>query len=203
MKMKRILVSVLVLALLFCGCSMKQAQEEQKNWTTYVINDETCRAVYSAPPEEAVTKISKSEWVGGHYRDASVDEEGNFVLTLSEDDIAHWKKEMERNLEMLVNSASKDNDGGYLKISDDYHQLISKVQEENALAAGIEMQMAQIWCATMQMLNGEDPNEWWVDIKYIDLESGNTVFECKDFPRTCRGYEITPEDWEKAREGKQ
>ena len=203
MKMKKILVSVLVLTLLFCGCSMKQAQEEQKNWTTYVINDETCRAVYSCTAEEAADSFSSFKEIDGHVRKTSIDEEGNFVLTLSEDDIAHWKKEMERNLEMLVNSASKDNDGGYLKISDDYHQLISKVQEENALAAGIEMQMAQIWCATMQMLNGEDPNEWWVDIKYIDLESGNTVFECKDFPRTCRGYEITPEDWEKAREGKQ
>ena len=199
MKMKKILVSVLALALLFCGCSMQQAQEEQKNWTTYVINDKTCRAVYSCTAEEAADSFSSFEEIDGHVRKTSIDEEGNFVLTLSEDDIAHWKKEMEENLEMLVNSASKDNDGGYLKISDDYHNLTSKVQEENALAAGIEMQMAQIWCATMQMLNGEDPNEWWVDIKYIDLESGNTVFECKDFPRTRRGYEITPEDWEKAR----
>ena len=199
MKMKKILVSVLALALLFCGCSMQQAQEDQENWTTYVINDKTCRAVYCCTAEEAADSFSSFEEIDGHVRKTSIDEEGNFVLTLSEDDIAHWKKEMEENLETLVKSSSKDNDGEYLKISDDYHQLTSKVQEENALAAGIEMQMAQIWCATMQMLNGEDPNEWWVDIKYIDLESGNTVFECKDFPRTRRGYEITPEDWEKAR----
>ena len=203
MKMKKILVSVLVLTLLFCGCSMKQAQEEQKNWTTYVINDETCRAVYSAPPEEAITKISKSEWVGGHYRDASVDEDGNFVLTLSEDDIAHWKKEMEENLETLVKSSSKDNDGEYLKISDDYHQISTKAKKEYALGAAVGVQMATIWCATMQMLNGEDPNEWWVDIEFIDLESGNTVLECKEFPRTSKDFSVNLEDWEKAREGKQ
>ena len=203
MKMKRILVSVLALALLFCGCSMKQAQEEQKNWTTYVINSDTCMAVYSAPPEEAITKISKSEWVGGHYRDASVDEDGNFVLTLSEDDIAHWKKEMEENLETLVKSSSKDNDGEYLKISDDYHQISTKAKKEYALGAAVGVQMATIWCATMQMLNGEDPNEWWVDIEVIDLESGNIVLNCKDFPRTNRKFSIDHEDWEKAREGKQ
>ena len=42
---------------------------------------------------------------------------------------------------------------------------------------------AQLWCATMQMLNGEDPNEWWVDVTFIDLESGNDVMECKDFSK--------------------
>ena len=201
MKMKRILVSVLALALLFCGCSMKQAQEEQKNWTTYVINDETCRAVYSAPPEEAVTKISKSEWVGGHYRDASVDEDGNFVLTLSEDDIAHWKKEMEENF-ARVRKAAEDSECS-LEIGDDYHSIISTIPEKYAFEAGMDVYFSTIWCATMQMLNGEDPNEWWVDIKYVDIETGNTVLECKDFPRTSREYSLKAEDWEKAREGKQ
>ena len=197
MKMKRILVSVLVLALLFCGCSMKQAQEEQKNWTTYVINDETCRAVYSAPPEEAVTKISKSEWVGGHYRDASVDEDGNFVLTLSEDDIAHWKKEMEENF-ARVRKAAEDSECS-LEIGDDYHSITSTVPEEYAFEASIDVYTSVLWCATMQMLNGEDPNEWWVDIKYVDIESGNTVLECKDFPRTSKDFSVNLEDWEKAR----
>ena len=68
------------------------------------------------------------------------------------------------------------------------------------IAVGV--QMATIWCATMQMLNGEDPNEWWVDIKYVDIESGNTVLECKDFPRTRKDFSVNLEDWEKAREGK-
>ena len=201
MKMKRILVSVLVLALLFCGCSMQQAQEEQKNWTTYVINDKTCRAVYSAPPKEAITKISKSEWVGWHYRDASVDEDGNFVLTLSEDDIVHWKKEMEENF-ARVRKAAEDSECS-LDIGEDYHSIISTIPEKYAFEAGMEIQMASLWCATMQMLNGEDPNEWWVDIKYVDIETGNTVLECKDFPRTSREYNLKAEDWEKAREGKQ
>ena len=201
MKMKRILVSVLALALLFCGCSMKQAQEEQKNWTTYVINSDTCMAVYSAPPEEAITKISKSEWVGGHYRDASVDEDGNFVLTLSEDDIAHWKKEMEENF-ARVRKAAEDSECS-LDIGDDYHSIISTIPEKYAFEAGMDVYFSTIWCATMQMLNGEDPNEWWVDIKYVDIETGNTVLECKDFPRTSREYNLKAEDWEKAREGKQ
>ena len=201
MKMKKILVSVLVLALLFCGCSMQQAQEDQENWTTYVINDETCRAVYSAPPEEAVTKIFKSEWVGGHYRDASVDEDGNFVLTLSEDDIAHWKKEMEENF-ARVRKAAEDSECS-LEIGDDYHSIISTIPEKYAFEAGMDVYFSTIWCATMQMLNGEDPNEWWVDIKYVDIETGNTVLECKDFPRTSREYNLKAEDWEKAREGKQ
>ena len=201
MKMKRILVSVLALALLFCGCSMKQAQEEQKNWTTYVINSDTCMAVYSAPPEEAITKISKSEWVGGHYRDASVDEDGNFVLTLSEDDIAHWKKEMEENF-ARVRKAAEDSECS-LDIGEDYHSITSTVPEEYAFEASIDVYTSVLWCATMQMLNGEDPNEWWVDIEFIDLESGNTVLECKDFPRTSKDFSVNLEDWEKAREGKQ
>ena len=197
MKMKRILVSVLVLALLFCGCSMKQAQEEQKNWTTYVINSDTCMAVYSAPPEEAITKISKSEWVGGHYRDASVDEDGNFVLTLSEDDIAHWKKEMEENF-ARVRKAAEDSECS-LDIGEDYHSITSTVPEEYAFEASIDVYTSVLWCATMQMLNGEDPNEWWVDIKYVDIETGNTVLECKDFPRTSKDFSVNLEDWEKAR----
>ena len=201
MKMKRILVSVLVLALLFCGCSMKQAQEEQKNWTTYVINDKTCRAVYSCTPEENVQTMDDSDWIRGHYRDASVDEDGNFVLTLSEDDIAHWKKEMEENF-ARVRKAAEDSECS-LEIGDDYHSIISTIPEKYAFEAGMDVYFSTIWCATMQMLNGEDPNEWWVDIKYVDIETGNTVLECKDFPRTSREYSLKAEDWEKAREGKQ
>ena len=201
MKMKRILVSVLVLALLFCGCSMKQAQEEQKNWTTYVINDKTCRAVYSCTPEENVQTMDDSDWIRGHYRDASVDEDGNFVLTLSEDDIAHWKKEMEENF-ARVRKAAEDSECS-LEIGDDYHSIISTIPEKYAFEAGMDVYFSTIWCATMQMLNGEDPNEWWVDIKYVDIETGNTVLECKDFPRTSREYNLKAEDWEKAREGKQ
>ena len=197
MKMKRILVSVLVLALLFCGCSMKQAQEEQKNWTTYVINDKTCRAVYSCTPEENVQTMDDSDWIRGHYRDASVDEDGNFVLTLSEDDIAHWKKEMEENF-ARVRKAAEDSECS-LEIGDDYHSIISTIPEKYAFEAGMDVYFSTIWCATMQMLNGEDPNEWWVDIKYVDIETGNTVLECKDFPRTSREYNLKAEDWEKAR----
>ena len=197
MKMKRILVSVLVLALLFCGCSMQQAQEEQKNWTTYVINDKTCRAVYSCTPEENVQTMDDSDWIRGHYRDASVDEEGNFVLTLSEDDIAHWKKEMEENF-ARVRKAAEDSECS-LEIGDDYHSITSTVPEEYAFEASIDVYTSVLWCATMQMLNGEDPNEWWVDIKYVDIETGNTVLECKDFPRTSKDFSVNLEDWEKAR----
>ena len=201
MKMKKILVSVLVLALLFCGCSMQQAQEDQENWTTYVINDKTCRAVYSCTPEENVQTMDDSDWIRGHYRDASVDEDGNFVLTLSEDDIAHWKKEMEENF-ARVRKAAEDSECS-LEIGDDYHSIISTIPEKYAFEAGMDVYFSTIWCATMQMLNGEDPNEWWVDIKYVDIETGNTVLECKDFPRTSREYNLKAEDWEKAREGKQ
>lgn len=201
MKKKRIIVSVLALALLFCGCSMKQAQEDQKNWTTYVINDKTCRAVYSCTPEENVQTMDDSDWIRGHYRDASVDEDGNFVLTLSEDDIAHWKKEMEENF-ARVRKAAEDSECS-LEIGDDYHSIISTIPEKYAFEAGMDVYFSTIWCATMQMLNGEDPNEWWVDIKYVDIETGNTVLECKDFPRTSREYNLKAEDWEKAREGKQ
>ena len=201
MKMKKILVSVLALALLFCGCSMKQAQEEQKNWTTYVINDKTCRAVYSCTPEENVQTMDESDWIRGHYRDASVDEDGNFVLTLSEDDIAHWKKEMEENF-ARVRKAAEDSECS-LDIGEDYHSITSTVPEEYAFEASIDVYTSVLWCATMQMLNGEDPNEWWVDIEFIDLESGNTVLECKDFPRTSKDFSVNLEDWEKAREGKQ
>ena len=201
MKMKRILVSVLVLALLFCGCSMQQAQEDQRNWTTYVINDKTCRAVYSCTPEENVQTMDDSDWIRGHYRDASVDEDGNFVLTLSEDDIAHWKKEMEENF-ARVRKAAEDSECS-LEIGDDYHSITSTVPEEYAFEASIDVYTSVLWCATMQMLNGEDPNEWWVDIKYVDIETGNTVLECKDFPRTSKDFSVNLEDWEKAREGKQ
>ena len=201
MKMKKILVSVLVLALLFCGCSMQQAQEDQKNWTTYVINDKTCRAVYSCTPEENVQTMDDSDWIRGHYRDASVDEEGNFVLTLSEDDIAHWKKEMEENF-ARVRKAAEDSECS-LEIGEDYHSITSTVPEEYAFEASIDVYTSVLWCATMQMLNGEDPNEWWVDIEFIDLESGNTVLECKEFPRTSKDFSVNLEDWEKAREGKQ
>ena len=106
---------------------------------------------------------------------------------------------MESNLKTLMEGSVKDNDGSYLKVSDDYHQITTKVQEEYAMGAAIGVQMAMLWCATMQMLNGEDPNDWWVDVTFIDLESGNVVKEWKDFPKKNEGNKITKEDWERAR----
>ena len=199
MKKKIWIICVLAIACVLCGCMSEPSETDEPTWTTYVINDKTCRMVYSCSPEENVATMDDSDWIRVHYREASVDEEGNFVLTLSEDDIAHWKKEMEENFDRII-KAAKDSDCS-LEIGDDYHSITSTIPQEYALGAGMDVLPAQLWCATMQMLNGEDPNEWWVDVTFIDLESGNDVMECKDFPRTNDGFEIDPEDWERARKG--
>ena len=201
MKKKIWIICVLAIACVLCGCMSEPSEAEKATWTTYVINDKTCRMVYSCSAEEAAEDFATFKEIDGHVRETSLDEEGNFVLTLSEDDIAHWKKEMESNLQTLMEGSTKDNDGGYLRVSDDYHQITTKVQEEYAMGAGIGVLMATLWCATMQMLNGEDPNEWWVDVTFIELESGNVVKEWKDFPRKNEGNKITKEDWERARKG--
>ena len=181
--MKKNIFIICTLALVFLAYSyMSEPSEAEKaTWTTYVINDKTCRMVYSCTPEENVATMDDSDWIRGHYREATVDEEGNFVLTLSEDDIAHWKKEMEENFDRII-KAAKDSDCS-LEIGDDYHSITSTIPQEYALGAGMDVLPAQLWCATMQMLNGEDPNEWWVDVTFIDLESGNVVMECRDFSK--------------------
>ena len=181
MKKKIWIICVLAIACVLCGCMSEPSETDETTWTTYVINDKTCRMVYSCSPEENVATMDDSDWIRGHYREASVDEEGNFVLTLSEDDIAHWKKEMEENFERII-KAAKDSDCS-LEIGDDYHSITSTIPQEYALGAGMDVLPAQLWCATMQMLNGEDPNEWWVDVTFIDLESGNVVMECRDFSK--------------------
>ena len=75
------------------------------------------------------------------------------------------------------------------------------MQEEYAMGAATGVLLATLRCATMQMLNGEDPNDWWVEVTFIDLESGNVVKEWKDFPRKNEGNKRTKEDWERARKG--
>ena len=181
MKKKIWIICVLAIACVLCGCMSEPSETDETTWTTYVINDKTCRMVYSCSPEENVATMDDSDWIRVHYREASVDEEGNFVLTLSEDDIAHWKKEMEENFDRII-KAAKDSDCS-LEIGDDYHSITSTIPQEYALEAGMDVLPAQLWCATMQMLNGEDPNEWWVDVTFIDLESGNVVMECRDFSK--------------------
>ena len=197
--MKKNIFIICTIALVFLAYSyMSEPSEAEKaTWTTYVINDKTCRMVYSCSAEEAAEDFATFKEIDGHVRETSLDEEGNFVLTLSEDDIAHWKKEMEENFARII-KAAKDSDCS-LEIGDDYHSITSTIPQEYALGAGMDVLPAQLWCATMQMLNGEDPNEWWVDVTFIDIESGNVVMECKDFPRTSDGFEIDPEDWERAR----
>lgn len=196
MKKRIIFFCVILTLFLLYGCVQSNMSNMYKDtWTTYTLSSKTSHAFFSASPEDSIKKICDSKWVGGHYRDASVDEEGNLILTLSKDDIAHWKEEITNDIKKVMESSQKDRDGGYTKINDNYHYIECKVQREYNLAAGFEITEAAVDCGIMQMLNGEDANCWKVDITIIDLDTGRIVSECKGFPE--EKLHIGVEEWEK------
>ena len=163
---------------------------------TYIIPEKTCNMLFSHPPEEWEEVANISYWIQGEYVSAEVDEEGNLVLVLNDKNIRHWKKELQEGIETKYNADKRDGEGYGFEYDETYTAITYHTDREIYGGVIIAFGFLIPEFGIMQMLNGTDPGEWYVDITVKDVETGTTI-------KTGRvpddgGFELNREDWEKA-----
>lgn len=195
--MKRIFV-ILVFVLILqyvSGCVVLEDRNSitfQEN-SQYVLKPITCKSFFGCQPKEAEQVLINSYWAEGHFQSAIVDEKGNLILTLSKEDIEHWSN----YINQLIQKRSEldAGDGCRFIVDDDYKSIESHVTKELYPAAGYNIGYISIFCGIMQMLNGNDFNNWYVDIKMFDVETEILIQESR-FP--VEKFEVSNEDWDRA-----
>ena len=188
--MKKVVSVILILVTLsICiGCELQEH--------TYIISERTCNTMFSHPPEEWEEAANISYWAQGEYVSADVDEEGNLVLVLNDKHIAHWKRELTESIKTQQDAEKRDGEGYGFEYDETYTTLIYNADREVSFGVIIGLGILVPKFAIMQMLNGADPNEWYVDITVKDVETGITV-------KTGRvpddgSFGLFDEDWDKA-----
>lgn len=198
MKKGVILLLIGVILLSFAGCGLPidiDSLSISKN-SQYVLEPKTCKTLIGGTPAEAETVLANSHWVEGHFQSAVEDEEGNLVLTLSKKDKEHWENHINQ---VINNRIELDAADGYkFIVGDDYKSIETHTTKEVYLADGYNIMRISLFCGIMQMLNGEDINNWYIDIKMVDLETGALIKEVR-FPEN--NLNVTDEDWERALNG--
>ena len=187
---KKILCIILIFSLIVVptGCSGEEH--------TYIIPKDRCPWLFGATPEEMEEGKDDSPWVGDNYVSISVDEEGNLVLVLNDKHIKHWKKELKEGFTIQQNAEKRDGEGYGFEYDETYTSLIYYTDEEIYGGTIIGIPILISGFGIMQMLNGTDPGQWYVDITVKDVETGTTI-KTGRMPDDV-SFELTVEDWEKA-----
>ncbi len=136
--------------------------------TTYIIPTKTCVALFGETPEKFSKDPNDWDTWEDFCVDSKVDNAGNLVLELSEEQEASWKKFYESHIEY-----AKKLEGVY--ISDDYTKMSVAVTGKTALKQTSASVMAFKGCFVNQLLNGNDPETMFIDITFTDAETGTTI----------------------------
>ena len=180
---------VFVSILAFTGCS---GGEEH----TYVVSKETCIWLFNSEPIDMEINADTSPWVGDNYVSMEEDEDGNLVIVLNDKHVEHWRKEILGKFENAKKADERDGIGKSFELSEDYTEFVYYSNEELSDGTVIKIGLLFPYCGILQMLDGVDPNEWYVDIKVIDVDTGITVKEGR-LPDDKK-FGVKKEDWEKA-----
>ena len=189
--MKKLITTVLILIMLASLCSCKLQEH------TYVISNNSCVCMFGITPEEMEAEKDDSPWVGDNYVSMEVDEEGNLVLVLNDKHIWHWKRYIEEELKIMREVYKKAGvEYGFI-ISEDYTELTYMTDRSFYFGSFVKLGFLIPDCSIMQMLNGTDPNEWYVDITVKDVETGITI-KTGRFSNEESSFGLNAEDWDKA-----
>ena len=162
---------------------------------TYIIPERRCVAMFGCTPDVALESIDESYWIQGEYVSAEVDEEGNLVLVLNDKNIRHWKKELQEGIETKYNADKRDGEGYGFEYDETYSAITDHTDRKIYGGVVIAFGFLIPEFGIMQMLNGTDPSQWYVDITVKDVETGTTI-KTGRMPDDV-SFELNREDWEK------
>ncbi len=171
----------------------KDSTQVYESGQTYILSSSACRSVFGLEPNQMESALMRADWSNGHFQSAKQNEEGNLVLVLSEEDIEHWKQYFN---DIIQTREEIDAADGYLfSVSEDYKHIETDATKEDFHIAVLNMGYIAAYCGVMQMLNGEDMETWYVDLKLFDHETSVLIDECR-FPQS--NFEVSEEEWDAA-----
>lgn len=176
--MKKIFTVILSLALILSLAGCKETVIDGGEEHTFVVPPKAC-AMFGGTPEVVVENKDYSPWMAGNYVSMEVDAEGNLVIVLNDRHIEHWKSEALDMFETALEGDKKDGEDYGFKISEDYRSISYYTKRDVVFGALVKIGIIFPYCGIMQMLNGEDISNWYVDIKVIDIDTGIVVKESR------------------------
>jgi hypothetical protein len=199
-----IFIIVIILTLLF-ACSIDTSKKSQGNdtnnashiikqsdgTTKYIFSKKACGLMFNITPREAIDSFPKSPWAISNYRGVSVDNYGNLVIVLSDEDIEEWKK---YHLEELSEAVKRGGRLGVaIEIDVEYKKLVyssTRADAENLLGEIIWYQT----CAILQVLMiDEDPEKVKVEVIAINIDTGSVIW---DFTMPDDTLTLSIDDWD-------
>jgi len=189
MSIKKILTLILTLTMIFTFTACGGGKEH-----TYVVPKERCVTLFGCTPDVAVENVPFSPWIDGNYVSIEEDNDGNLVIVLNDKHVKHWRETIQGTFKK-----SNEGDAEYglgIDFNEDYTEMNFYTDKEVYRVAGIKIGFLFPYCGILQMLDGVDPNEWYVDIKVIDVDTGITVKEGR-LPDDKK-FGVKTADWEKA-----
>ena len=189
--MKKYIAFMLTIVLLLCstGCSSIALQNNNHE---FIITPKRCNSLFSCNPNEVRDAFEHSPWIEGHFVSATENEDGNLLLVLSDSDIRFWKAYIEKKIEKYHELSKVD--GLRFELNESYTSLTYYSTKELMLAVGWTMTEIALYCGLMQMLNGDDPNTWYVDVAMADVETGKIVGQGR-IPD--EEFNVSSEDWDR------
>lgn len=157
----------------------------------FMFTAENCDMFFSCKPWEASLKLNSGGWTTGRFRSAVVDKDGNLVITLSDSDLEYWKSYIDSIIEKR--SELDELDGCPFIVKDEYHSIEVRSKKEYLLADTFNITYISGYCGIMQILNGENLSDWYVDVEIIDVGSGKTV-KTGQMPNS---FKVSMDDWDK------
>ena len=177
--MKKIFTVILSLALILSLAGCKEIGIDGGEEHTFVVPPMTCGTLLGGTPEFVVETKYDSPWIGDNFVSMEVDADGNLVIVLNDRHIKHWKSEMLRKFDLALTGTEKGGEGFTFKIDEDYRSISYYTKRDVVLGSLMQIGIIFPYCGIMQMLNGEDISNWYVDIKVIDIDTGIVVKESR------------------------
>lgn len=187
--MKKLLIMLLTIVMIFAFTSCGGGEEH-----TYVVPPKACNSLFGSSPENVVIRQGESPWIGDNYVSMEEDKEGNLVIVLNDKHVEHWRTEILDDFEQ-TNKANKEYGIGF-ELSQDYSTMKYYTNEDVYGVVGMRIGFILPYCGILQMLDGVDLNEWYVDIEVIDVDTGITVKEGR-LPQDKK-FGVLKDDWENA-----
>ena len=189
--MKKVLTLILTLTMIFTFTACEGGEEH-----TYVVPKERCVTLFGCTPDVAVEDVPFSPWIDGNYVSIEEGNDGNLVIVLNDKHVKHWRETILGKFEKS-NEANGEHGLGF-ELSQDYSVMKYYTNKDVYRVVGIRIGLLFPYCGILQMLDGVDPNEWYVDIKVIDVDTGIIVKEGR-LPDDKK-FGVKTADWEKAME---
>lgn len=186
MRLKRQCVYLFLLIILLVCNSCSNLETITVVWPTYLVN----MTRYTA--EQQVELINKSNEDNKYANTVYANEDGSITIEMNAKQLQNNKGKFIKYMDEIIEEAGENEIT--INVSDDYKELtfeFSRMVDANVFVGTLASASCNV--VVLQMLLGENPDDWHLNIKYINSDTGNVI---KEGTIPDEELNLSPEDWE-------